>query len=402
VGIQVEIEKLVYGGQGLGRAEGRVVLVPFVLPGEQVEAEALRETRSVVHARAQAWNSQSPERIEAPCPVFTRCGGCHYQHIPYLKQLEAKQEILRETLRRIGKIDWTGEIACVSGEAWGYRNRTQLRIDKTGPRPELGFFEAGSHRLVDVAECPVNSPALNRAHGLLQEMTRERRFPGFIREIELFTNEKDLQLNVLETEQPPARRFFDWCAERLEGFHHENSIDYPVGSDLFRVGSRAFFQVNRFLIEPLRDVTLGEVTGESALDLYAGVGLFTLPLARRFAKVTAVDASRRAVRDLQSNAERVHGAVRVVNLDVTEFLRGFSEPVDFVVADPPRVGLGPAVTQELLRLHAPSVALVSCDPATLGRDIAALRSGGYRLESVTLVDLFPQTFHLETVVHLRR
>jgi 23S rRNA (uracil1939-C5)-methyltransferase len=401
VALQVEIEKLVYGGQGLGRVNGRAVLVPFVVPGEQVEAEPVKETASLVHARPVEFAKLSQHRVTADCPVFGQCGGCQLQHISYAKQLEYKREILRETLARIGKITWEGPIETVAAEPWGYRNRTQLRVVKHGRKVGVGFLEAGSRRLVHASRCPINSPALNHAHQALLEMAHQRRFPQFLHEVEFFTNETDVQLNVLESERPLSKSFFEWCGEKVPGFSAHEYIDYPSGGDLFQVGSRSFFQVNRFLTGKLAEAALEDAAGSRALDLYAGVGLMTLPLARRFERVVAVDSSRRAARSLQFNAERAGVELKVVNLNVEDFLTSCEEAVDFVVADPPRSGLGPRVTAALLRLRAPRLALVSCDPATLARDLAALTSGGYRIARITFVDMFPQTFHIESVIDLR-
>jgi 23S rRNA (uracil1939-C5)-methyltransferase len=229
-------------------------------------------------------------------------------------------------------------------------------------------------------------------------MMAERRFPAFVQEIELFSNEQQVQLNVRQSSRPVAKPFFDWCAERIEGF--TNWIDYPVGDDLFRVGPRSFFQVNRFLTDQVAGQAIGDAEGNLALDLYAGVGLVTLPLARRFQRVIAADASRQAVRDLAFNAERADVSLEIADMDVAEFLAGFAERADLVVVDPPRAGLGPKVTAELLRLRPARLHLVSCDPATLARDLAALLAGGYQIRAVTLADLFPQTFHMETIVKL--
>ena len=399
--LKLEIEKLVYGGHGLGRVDGRAVLVPFVLPGEQLEVEAVRETPSLVHARPLDLSRRSEFRVTSGCPVYGECGGCQYQHIAYPQQLEYKREILRETLRRVGKITWEGPIETISGEPWGYRNRTQLRIAKRGRKVIVGFLEAGSRRLIHASHCPINSPGLNRAHQALLEMAHQRRFPQFLNEVEFFTNETDIQLNVLGTEQPLSKTFFAWCAETIPGFSVDEYIDYPGGSDIFRVDSRSFFQVNRFLTGKLAAASVEQAEGGRALDLYAGVGLMTLPLARKFSQVVAVDSSLRAVRSLQFNAERAGLDVKVVNLNVEEFLPSCEEGFDFIVADPPRAGLGPKITAELLRLRARHLALVSCDPATLARDLAALTAGGYEIAKLTFVDMFPQTFHIECVVDLR-
>ncbi len=176
------------------------------------------------------------------------------------------------------------------------------------------------------------------------------------------------------------------------------ALDYPVGADRFRVSPHAFFQVNRFLIAPLIERALGDAAGESALDLYAGVGLFALPLARRFKQVTAVEAGSGAIRDLEVNAERTGLTVQREHKRVEDFMAAWKPTPDFVLADPPRAGLEKSVVANLNRLAPPRMTIVSCDPATLARDLAALTK--YRIERLTLIDLFPQTFHLETIAEL--
>lgn len=404
--IDVEIEKLVYGGAGLGRVDGRTVMVPFTLPGERLTAEIRRETPKLIQGRAQEFQVQSESRTAPACPVFAKCGGCNYQHVPYEAQLEFKREILRESLARLGKIEWNDEIPVISAEPWGYRNRTQLRIWKGGKTAEVGFMAAASHRFVAADECPINSPKLNEVHAKLREMARAKRFPHFLHELELFTNETDVQLNVRGNKQRPAKSFFEWLGSEIDGLLPGEYLEYPSGEDLFRVGSRSFFQVNRFLTDRLAQTAVegygSDGSNGSALDLYAGVGLLTLPLARRFAQTTAVDSSGAAVRSLGFNARRAGVEAKVVHMNVDAYLAGLQETPDLVVADPPRAGLGPAVTQELVRLAPPQISLVSCDPTTLARDLQTLTASGYRIAGMTLLDLFPQTYHLETIVRLDR
>ena len=405
MGPAIVIEKLVYGGQGLGRLDGHVALVPFVLPGEQVEIEPFHQTPKLIRARVAEWRQRSPKRIGPACPLFERCGGCHYQHIPSDKQVEHKVQILRETLSRVGKIDWEGPIGTVSADPWGYRNRTQLHIRRRGRGRErklaVGFLEAGSHLLIEANTCPINSPALNRAHAGLLEMVRDRRFPSFVREVQFFTNETDVQVRVSGGGRPILKALFDLCGERIDGFAPNGTIDYSCGGYDFQVAGGSFFQVNRFLVDKLVELGVGEAPGRTALDLYAGVGLFSLPLGERFDEVTAADSSAKAIRSLQFNAERAGRRVRVVHANVGEFLPSVTGPVDFVIADPPRSGLGPRVTAELARIKPSSLVIVSCDPATLARDLRALRATCLEIESMTLVDLFPQTFHMEIVARLR-
>jgi 23S rRNA (uracil1939-C5)-methyltransferase len=227
---------------------------------------------------------------------------------------------------------------------------------------------------------------------MLRDRLPDPRFPRFLRSLELFTNESDVQINVLESERPVAKRFFEWCES-------VDAVDYATSLGKFRVSPHSFFQVNRFLVEALANAALGEARGATALDLYAGVGLFAIPLARRFESVTAVEAGTSAVRDLEFNAARAGVATQVVQARVEEFISRVETTPDFVLADPPRAGLGKSVTAQLARLAPPHIAIVSCDPATLARDLAALSA--YRIERMTLVDLFPQTYHMETVVSLQ-
>jgi 23S rRNA (uracil1939-C5)-methyltransferase len=392
---EITVEKLVYGGEGLGRLDGRAVLVPFVLPGERVRAQAVSEKPGLLRARLAEVLAASPERVAPPCPHFGRCGGCHYQHAPSELQLALKRTILADQLRRIGKIEPPAEIAAAAGEPWHYRNRVQLHV--AGSR--IGYRQAQSHKLCPVEACPIASPAIGAALAILRDMLRDPRWPRFVHSVELFTNETEIQLNVLETDRPVARRFFEWCAERIPGFV-PGPLDYTAAGHTWRVSGGSFFQVNRFLIDRLVEIALEGAGRQSALDLYAGVGLFSLPLARRFASVTAVESGSHAVLDLRFNAERAGAAVRAVRANAETFLDALEAAPDFALLDPPRAGVGKRIVERLAKLRVPHVAIVSCDPATLARDLAGLLAAGYRIERLTMIDLFPQTYHLETVAHL--
>lgn len=389
------MEKLVYGGDGLARLDGRVVFAPFVLPGERISVQAEREKPGLIHASTVKILEPSPSRVAAPCPVFGRCGGCHYQHAPYADQLAAKRAILEEELRRLGKIAPPEEIAVIAGEPWGYRNRVQLRVEKG----RLGYLEMRSHRMCGIAQCPIASPKLNQAIDVLNRMLHDPKWPRMVRSLELFTDETGVQLNLMETDRPVARRFFEWCGENIAGMVN-GALDY---NGQYRVSRGSFFQVNRFLLDRLVEAAVEGAEGDSAFDLYAGVGLFAPALARRFRQVTAVESGSGAVRDLQFNAERAGLAnVRAEARLVEEFLQEQERPADFVLLDPPRAGLGKAVVRRLAELQPRQVALVACDPATLARDLAALMAGGYRMVRMAMVDLFPQTYHLEAIVLLQR
>jgi 23S rRNA (uracil1939-C5)-methyltransferase len=374
----LNIEKLVYGGDGLARVDGRVVLAPFVLPGERVEAETGRAKNDLLRGRVTEIQAASEHRIAPPCEYFQRCGGCHYQHAAYEYQLQQKSLILREALRRVGKIEYEGEVEIVSGEAWQYRNRAQLHIENGS----VGYFEAGSHRLCPIGHCPISSPRLNQA---IEELSSELpKLRPFAADVELFTNGTDVQ--ALVSKAPRAAR------ELFLQLGTKDQIEYAG----FRVSPGSFFQVNRFLIDRLVELATGDAEGAIAIDLYAGVGLFSRALKTRFAQVLAVEAGDSAHRDLQFNVPEVEA----IHTTAGQFLKDLRETPELMVADPPRAGLGKEAVLEIVRLRPPLLRVVSCDPATLARDLRALLDCGYSVERLTLVDLFPQTFHVETVVHL--
>ena len=389
------MEKLVYGGDGLGRLDGRAVLTPYVLPGERIRAETEQEKPGLIRARTLEILEPASNRVAPPCPYFERCGGCHYQHATYEAQLETKRAILAEELRRVGKIEPPEQIELVSAEPWGYRNRVQLHIQGRS----LGYWAPRSHKLCPIDHCPISSPKLNETIATLRAMLRDAPWPTFVRSLEIFTDEQQIQLNITDTTRPVARRFFDWCAERIPGLVM-GALDYQ---SRFRVSGNSFFQVNRFLAERLVMAAVEDARGERALDLYAGVGPFAIALAQRFAEVTAVESGSAAVRDLEFNAARagcqnVHGEQSTTEA----YLNALEQAPDFVLLDPPRAGLGKAVVSRLTELRPLRLTIVACDPATLARDLAGLLAAGYHVEKMILIDLFPQTYHLETVVHLRR
>ena len=281
----------------------------------------------------------------------------------------------------MGKIEFSGEIRTITGEPWGYRNRAQFHIEDGN----IGYYEQGSHSLCPIDHCTIASPALNDAIAKL----KGRLLRNVTTTVEFFTNETDTQVHVWDRLPASAYRIFDSLG--ITG-----AIDYQG----FRVSPNSFFQVNRFLIDDLVQCATRERAGEWAVDLYAGVGLFSVRLAEAFKRVTAVESSRRAFRDLQFNIERRELQVAAENQPAEDYLTGLHQTPELILADPPRTGLGKVAVQELLRIRAPRLTIVSCDPATLARDLQGLLAGGYVIQQMTMVDLFPQTFHLETVAHL--
>lgn len=365
-----------YGGEGLSRLEGKVVLTPFVMTGEVVRAEIERAKNDLWRGRLVEVIEPAASRVTPGCPYFGRCGGCQYQHIDYPAQVEQKRVILREVLQRVGKIEFAGEIGAISGEPWQYRNRVQVHIQDG----KIGYFAQGSRELCAIDHCPISSARLNQAIGKLAGMDLR----GISAAVELFTNETDVQVNVV-----------DRVPRHVLGILASLGVTTPIPYERFRVSRNSFFQVNRFLIDRLVDCAIGDARGDWAVDLYAGVGLFSRKLAERFAKVTAVETGGSAFRDLQENFGQ-----DAVHANVEDYLAQLEGKPDLILADPPRAGLGRRVVRELARIRAPRLTIVSCDPATLARDLRGLIAENYRIEKITLADLFPQTFHLETVVEL--
>ncbi len=311
-----------------------------------------------------------------------------------------------------------------------YRNRAQWAVSSANPRA-IGYFLPGSSKIVPIDECPVLSPLLARAFHQLQELTRSNSLPGQIQEIEAFadSDDKKLALNVAfhEFEQHPEAlfKFFRDALPQLDSLllldQKKNQFKlsgpgfliHKAGGFDFHVNHLSFFQVNRFLIEDLLQSVVAGKKGSFALDLYAGVGFFSLPLAKSFERVISVDANLSAIRDLRTNAEAAGLALTSHNLHTEEFLKKFSEKPDLVVLDPPRSGLGQAVSAKLADLQAPQIIYLSCDPSTLARDLAILlqtermpagakpNAQRYEIETIQIFDLFPQTHHIETLVHLR-
>lgn len=438
------------------------VFLPFVLPGERVEAEIRQERPGFARGLVAQLIEASRDRVEGRCPYFQQCGGCHYQHIPYERQLEFKAEILRETLQRIAKIELKSEIRLHASPPWSYRNRTRLQV-RTAPEfppqtgksgrsgdPALGYFRFGSHEFLPVRECPISSPLINRMMTRLLEL-RGLNCPAAVEEIELLAEATDLRLlawafcgrgadqrdllrwaESLQREVPEigGMTFFSSRRRSFEGRSSERgssrgrleddspmdpkalaqsgatAIRYRTKNHEYRVSAGAFFQVNRYLVDELVSVVTGNARGDVALDLYAGGGLFSAVLARSFHHIFAVEASQTSHADLVQN---VPANVKAVGARTEDYLRSDylkSRPVrkrpDLVVLDPPRTGAGKAVISSLAELGTPRVRYVSCDPATLARDLAPLLAAGYHIEEAHLFDLFPETFHIESVMLLAR
>lgn len=451
--MKLRIEKAIYGGASLARlpqensegqaAAGKAVFVPYSLPGELVEAHLTADRGGFSLAAVDTIVEPSPHRVLPGCEYFPACGGCQYQHADAGLQQQMKLDVLADTLRR-AHVELPSElsIGSLSGPPWGYRNRIRLQVlaRPQGPGPQAGgialcYQERGTHRSVPIAHCPIAAPLIERALAAVLRMGRESGIARLGDEIEFFCNGDESELLVSlwtvnsgragARSAPRKDRALDHFAEALRALIPElagvgvfsapgrfprlaatwgrGSLSYSVGSRRYEVGIGSFFQVNRFLLPELQSLVTGGRSGRLAWDLYAGAGLFTLGLA--FERVISVEASPSSSADLTRNlAGTGHRAVRS---DAADFLRAQAaksrpQAPELIVLDPPRAGLGQAVCAHLVQFSAPVIVYVSCDPATMARDLQALLQSRYRLQSLHMVDLFPQTFHLETVAVLTR
>jgi 23S rRNA (uracil1939-C5)-methyltransferase len=439
---------MIYGGDGLARlpaddrGRGKAVFIPSVLAGEKVDASLTEQKPGFARAAVETVIEPSPHRVQPACPYFGRCGGCHYQHAGYDHQLEIKKEILRESLRRTAKLELPFEIDVHPSPPWNYRNRSRLQV-QVRPSFAAGYFKFASHELLEVEQCPISSPLINRGIASLWQNGRSGRVPEGVREVEFFANADDTQLLLDVACAGEARRAAVrvWAEElraalpQIAGvvvFREANPGDrkarapeilitvgtsfltYQTQRAAYRVSAGSFFQTNRYLIDELVKIVTAGRSGQLALDLYAGAGLFSTALAGDFHHVVSVEPSQTSSADLAYNQSSI-GEGKAVQATTEQYLaraestgrvgKGavllhIPHKPDLAVVDPPRSGLGERVARLLAILAASRVIYVSCDPATLARDLIILLAAGYRVEQVHLVDLFPQTYHLESVVHL--
>lgn len=417
--MNLTIEKMIYGGDGLARSPaGKTVFVPLVLPGEEVTTEITEEKTGFMRANLKEILRTAEDRVPALCPYFGSCGGCHYQHSNYEYQLEMKAAILRETFQRTGKFTWENEVLLHSSEPWQYRNRTRMKVSAQ-PDFVLGYYRAASNELLAVETCPISSQTINRAIQRIWELGREKRVPEGISEIEFFTDHEDsallLEIYVVRA-IPGLQQFFIDLRERIPELRGvglfslsttelietagESFLTYRAGEWTFRVSAGSFFQTNRFLADDLVRTVVTGVSGRMALDLYSGVGLFANHLSKRFHQVFAVESDPASFSDLKANAQK---NVNAVQATTEQFLqKSMNLNPDLVVVDPPRAGLGERAAKLLAAQRVPRITYLSCDPTTLARDLRLLLDFGYRMEEVHLIDLFPQTFHIESLVRLAR
>jgi 23S rRNA (uracil1939-C5)-methyltransferase len=401
--IRLTIEKLVYGGSGMGRHDGKVVFLPFSIPGDHVEAEVRVDKKRYVVAELKRILQPGSGRRDAPCPYFGNCGGCGWQQLEYPKQVACKRQILEDLIRH--RFPEAKDLLIgikASPMEFGYRSRARIQIRRRGDRHIFGFYRHQSHGVQDINDCLLLRPTLNVALSTLRGWQEAALIDIQSGEIDLICNEEGQEWKWSRASErfrkkPPKKNAIrDLCLRRsVAGFQ-------------YLVSPSVFFQANDFMIHQLVGIVdrlCGTSEGKHAVDLFAGVGLFSLPLSQKFRKITAVESSPQASLLCEHNRACAGiDNVAVASKDARSWLKEFRESperADVVIMNPPRRGVGQEVMQLLGECEPDIIVYVACDPNTLVRDVQFLLHP-YRIDFVQALDLFPQTFHFETILVLRR
>jgi len=426
---EVKVERVIPGGKGLAFLNKRAVFIPLVAPGDRVQVNQFIDRGGYLEVLGSKVVEESSQRQSAPCFYFGTCGGCDFQHISYQNQLLNKRDILRDALVHVGKIQVsTSQIGVLASYPLAYRNRLQLKILRQGKTFSWGFFQGGSHQVCPIDSCliardsiwemlPELKRFLENSPLTLKNLIQVEVFQGDATETlvdlrvkqefhtldifkrELRTNSFDLQIRKVNV-------FVSFSQKQRLRVVGPGYVRKTVGAFRYRVSRGAFFQVNDFMLEPLLEAATKGLHGATALDLYCGVGFFTLPLTRSFSQVLAVDQNPSAILDIQKNI-KTNGIrnCRLFNLELDAFLRIHKQQLDnldLLLLDPPRKGIPKQTVKKVVELNVSKVVYVSCDPSMLARDLAIFLRGGYSIMSLEILDLFPQSHHMETVARLER
>ena len=431
--IELTLESLAYEGDAVGHYEGQAVFVPFGAPGDRVKLTVTEAHQTYCRAAIAEVLSPAPQRVTPPCPYFGVCGGCQWQMLDYAAQVSQKRTILADALSRIGGIEPPAIEAVPDATGWAYRNKAQFPVAGNAGNLALGYYRRGTHHIIPVDRCPIVADGINAAWPALREMLQQSGLPGYnearhrglLRHVALRASRKSGKLTlVLVTAgqlnlESLAARIIDqvpgiesvWqninpgAGNTIFGarWHRWAGPEYAgetINGLKFRLSPSAFLQVNLPQAEAayrLMAQSLAPSRREDVLDLYCGAGAIALGLARQARSVTGIEGSPHAVADAQASAD-LNG---ITNCD---FHAGAAEQetahmarADIVVLDPPRKGADKALWPEIARLRPRAVAYMSCNPATLARDAKELRAAGYRLTRVWMIDMFPQTYHVESL-----
>lgn len=385
--LEVSVEKIIPNGLGLCFAENLTVFVPLSAKDDRLRVEIRQLKGKTAFASIIEILEPSNERVEPNCDYFGTCGGCDFQQISYKTQLDAKLGIIHDCLSRIGKIQFDEEIPIIaSPEQFRYRLRAQWHADTK--RGKVGYFKRQSHDVVDAKSCPILVKELEDRLSLLRE---EVPWSTYISE--------SVDIEAASGDSGKTSVYSEELLEKTE------ELSFELNGDRFFFNAQTFFQGNKFLIEKLVETALGDAKGKTAIDLFCGAGLFSVPMGRKFDKVLAVEANDISIGFAKKNVEHA----RLENIElfqgrIKQFLyEGIveGEDIDFLLLDPPRSGVKKGALKMIADIGAKHISYVSCNPSTLARDLRILIDNGYAIEKICALDLFPQTHHVETVVSLR-
>jgi 23S rRNA (uracil1939-C5)-methyltransferase len=401
---ELQLEKTTYGGDAMGRLEdGRAVFVPFGLPGERVRIRLTEEKRGFARGELVEVLEPSPLRIVPRCVHFGVCGGCHYQNLPYEEQLKVKTGILRDQLTRIGRIENPPVQEMVASPSpWNYRNHVQFHLTNEGG---LGYMTAGVPGVFSITECHLPEGSINSLWPQLQFE------PGMdLERVSIRSGADDDLMLVLESDSPEPPGLEIEAGISVAHLFEENTV-VMAGNDHvtirvldrdFKVSAASFFQVNTAMAGRMVEHLINNLPvtpSDTLVDVYCGVGLFSAFLATKCARVIGIESSPSACEDFAYNLDEFENVELYEGLAeeiLPKLVERIANPL-YVLVDPPRAGLEKRVVDALLKLSPQAIAYVSCDPSTLARDAARLINGGYRLKDVTPFDLFPQTYHIESI-----
>jgi len=417
----MKIEKLVYGGFGIGREEGKVYFVPYVLPDEEVVVSPIKEKKEYIEAKLEKIIEENPYRTKPECEYFGLCGGCDYLHIKYQAQLKYKKEILQEIFQRIAKIDIEIDNIIPSENQYFYRNKTQLKVDtKTA---KIGFYKKNSNEVVEIDKCLLVSEEINPVITNLKKVIPL--LPLLPKEIHIFSNQKEILLKFIYKKEPRkiiltkdrVKKFIsplvvgfgdyvekDGKIEKLR-FVGQDYLIFDIEGFKYKASIDSFFQVNKFQIKNLINTVLKHIDYDKVADLYCGVGLFTIPASKICKEAIGVEISYQAIKDANFNK-------KLNNLKNVKFYPSSAEKAlqiikdfspDIVIIDPPRAGLTKEVINQVVNINnLRKIIYVSCDPATLARDIKLFIENGFKIKEANLIDMFPNTYHIESIIVIER
>jgi 23S rRNA (uracil1939-C5)-methyltransferase len=414
--MELTIKGISHNGEGVARSEGKVIFVPYAIPGEIVQVDIVEEKKKYSRAVLKKIIKNSPYRVELKCPYYYQCGGCSYQHVSYEQQLLCKKKITQESLKRIGKIEVSVLDTIGMQKPWNYRNKVTWHISDSSAGKKMGFYRYHSKQLIEIDSCPLLLPKLNRISNLIKEILPEiylEEDSSIMLRQSNYSDQIILEFNNCSPNRTAEKKLseeIDTIYEKRDGKNKllagEGLIREKAGKCYFLLGEENFFQINSKQFDSMINAVVNYLNinkQDKVMDAYCGSGMFALNVAEKALSVFGIDYSISAIKNARRNAE-LNGITNC------QFISGFCESIlpqkkdlfDRVIVDPPRAGLKPQVIDSIINSSPETIIYVSCNPATLARDLRQFVLNEYKVFAVQPIDMFPQTSHIENVVALQR